>query len=262
MSDALRAQAIARGYPAGRTLTHYLGVDLARFAAGGTPEPGLILHVGRLVEKKGTACCSTPSRECRRRGSSSSATGRCGRSAGGARALGLSDRVRFLGSLPPGEVADWMRRAWLLAVPSVTARDGDAEGLPTVIVEAAASGLPAVGTDHAGIPEAIGDGETGFIVPERDAPALASRIARPPRRCRAAGADGRGGAQAGGDAFDARRQIALLEDHYDRVRGARSDREQQEIVEAAGLLGLRIRRSARPGWSAATSRCWSQSSAR
>ena len=54
-----------------------------------------------------------------------------------------------------------MRRAWLLAAPSLTAGDGDAEGLPTVAVEAAASGLPVVAT-HSGIPEAVSDGETGF----------------------------------------------------------------------------------------------------
>src|SRR2546423_8114230 len=55
VSDALRERAIARGYPEVRTLTHYNGVDLDRFRPNVAPrEPGLILHVGRLVEKKGT----------------------------------------------------------------------------------------------------------------------------------------------------------------------------------------------------------------
>src|SRR5690349_5145540 len=54
VSEALRRAAIARGFPAERILTHHIGIDLDRFAAG-EPEPGLILHVGRLVEKKGTA---------------------------------------------------------------------------------------------------------------------------------------------------------------------------------------------------------------
>ena len=62
-----------------------------------------------------------------------------------------------------------MRRATLLAAPSLTARDGDAEGLPNVVVEAAASGLPVVATRHSGIPEAVEDGETGFLVREGDA---------------------------------------------------------------------------------------------
>src|ERR1044072_1762539 len=55
VSEALRQEAIARGFPEERTLVHYNGVDLHRFhPAGGPREPGLILHVGRLVEKKGT----------------------------------------------------------------------------------------------------------------------------------------------------------------------------------------------------------------
>jgi glycosyltransferase involved in cell wall biosynthesis len=89
----------------------------------------------------------------------------------------LGDRVRFLGELRSDEVANWMRRASVLAAPSVTAADGDAEGLPNVVVEAAASGLPVVGTTHSGIPEAVDDGATGFLVPEGDAGALAARLA-------------------------------------------------------------------------------------
>jgi colanic acid/amylovoran biosynthesis glycosyltransferase len=74
-------------------------------------------------------------------------------------------------------VAHWMRRASVLAAPSLTAADGDAEGLPNVVVEAAASGLPVVGTKHSGIPEAIDEGATGFLAPEGDVGALAARLA-------------------------------------------------------------------------------------
>ena len=70
-----------------------------------------------------------------------------------------------------------MRRASVLAAPSLTATDGDAEGLPNVVVEAAASGLPVVATTHSGIPEAVKDGVSGFLVPEGNAGALAARIA-------------------------------------------------------------------------------------
>ena len=177
VSDALRAQAIARGYPESRTITHYNGIDLDRFRPNETPaEPGLVLHVGRLVEKKGTKVLidalskiavaklaiigEGPLRKTLER-----------------QARELGDRVRFLGALPSDEVANWMGRASVLAAPSLTAADGDAEGLPNVVVEAAASGLPVVGTTHSGIPEAIEEGVTGFLVPERDAGALAARLA-------------------------------------------------------------------------------------
>lgn len=174
VSDALREKAIARGYPAGRTRTHYNGVDLDRFHPGEEArEPGLILHVGRLVEKKGTAVLIEAVAGIE-----------------GARLVVIGDgplkgalerragpSVRFLGRLTADEVAQWMRRASVLAAPSLTAADGDAEGLPNVVVEAAASGLPVVATLHSGIPEAVEDGKTGLLVPEGDCAALADRLA-------------------------------------------------------------------------------------
>jgi glycosyltransferase involved in cell wall biosynthesis len=178
VSDALRKQAIARGFPEERTITHYNGVDLDRFQPSQAPaEPGLILHVGRLVEKKGAKVLIE------------ALTGLADaklviigdgplRGALERKARALGERVRFLGELPSDDVAQWMRRASILAAPSVIAADGDAEGLPNVVVEAAASGLPVVSTIHSGIPEAIDDGVTGFLVPEGDAEALAARLAQ------------------------------------------------------------------------------------
>jgi glycosyltransferase involved in cell wall biosynthesis len=177
VSDALRERAIARGYPKARTLTHYNGVDLDRFRPDVAPrEPGLVLHVGRLVEKKGTKVLIDAMA-----GLAGAKLAIIGdgplRAALERQARKLGERVRFLGALPADEVASWMRRASVLAAPSVTAADGDAEGLPNVVVEAAASGLPVIGTNHSGIPEAIENGNSGFLVPEGDSGALAARLA-------------------------------------------------------------------------------------
>ena len=96
VSDALRDGAIARGFPPERTLTHYLGIDVRRFSPTGTaPEPGLILHIGRLVEKKGTAFLIDALRRLPPRpGLSSSATARCAlrsrRAPGGWRSASIS----------------------------------------------------------------------------------------------------------------------------------------------------------------------------
>ncbi|MEY2521123.1 MAG: colanic acid/amylovoran biosynthesis glycosyltransferase [Verrucomicrobiota bacterium] len=178
VSDALRRRAIARGYPEARTRTHHNGVDLDRFRPNETPaEPGLILHVGRLVEKKGTKVLIEALKEIADAKLVIIGDGPL-RAALERETRELENRVRFLGELPSDEVAQWMRRASVLAVPSVIASDGDAEGLPNVVVEAAASGLPVVGTKHSGIPEAIEDGVTGFLVPEGDAGALAARLAQ------------------------------------------------------------------------------------
>jgi glycosyltransferase involved in cell wall biosynthesis len=178
VSNALREQAIARGYPATRTLTHYNGVDLERFRPNETSTAsGLILHVGRLVEKKGTKVLLEALTANALAGARLVIIGDGPlRGALERQARGLGDRVRFLGALPSDEIANWMRRASVFAAPSVTAPDGDAEGLPNVVVEAAASGLPVVGTMHSGIPEAIEDAVTGFLVPEGDAEALGMRL--------------------------------------------------------------------------------------
>jgi len=218
VSDALRRRAVAQGYPGERTLTHYNGVDLARFTPAHEADGETILHVGRLVEKKGTALLLRALARVGRgtlvvigdgplRGSLEQLKGE----------LGLGARVHFLGSQPAAIVAEWMRRAALLAAPSLTARDGDAEGLPNVVVEAAASGLAVVASDHEGIPEAVRDGTTGLLVPEGDVDALAARLGAllgSAETRRAMGAAGRAMAE---ERFDASAQMRRLEEIYDRL---------------------------------------------
>ena len=217
VSEALRRAALAQGFPEQRTQTHYLGVDLDRFRSGGEGEAGLILHVGRLVEKKGTrVLIAAMARLSEARLvviGDGPERGRLER-----QATRLDPQVRFLGALPSSAVAEWMQRATLLAAPSLTARDGDAEGLPTVIVEAAASSLPVVATRHSGIPEAVVEGETGFLVPESDAEALADRISLLLGSAELRERMGRAARAMVETKFDLRRQTAKLENLYDRLR--------------------------------------------
>lgn len=76
------------------------------------------------------------------------------------------------------QVRDVIRSARLVVTPSRTAANGDSESLLLVNLEAAASGRPVVSTDHGGIPEFVHDGETGLLVAEGDAVALAGSISR------------------------------------------------------------------------------------
>ena len=90
--------------------------------------------------------------------------------------LGIANNVRLLGWQAREEVLRLLERTHMFLAPSVTSRTGDQEGIPLVLHEAMASGLPVVSTYHTGIPELVDDGESGFLVPERDAEALANRL--------------------------------------------------------------------------------------
>ena len=87
-----------------------------------------------------------------------------------AEGLGLAGTVRF-----PGSVSE----PWdLLQAADVFVLASEVEGLPLVVLEAMSEGVPVVATDVGGMPEAVIDGETGLLVPSRDAEALESAIAR------------------------------------------------------------------------------------
>ena len=90
--------------------------------------------------------------------------------------LNLGHHVRLLGSVDHEQAIQLMRQSDILIAPSVTAMDGDQEGIPVVLMEALAMGLPVISTYHSGIPELIIDGKTGFLVNERDSAALADKL--------------------------------------------------------------------------------------
>jgi glycosyltransferase involved in cell wall biosynthesis len=183
----------------------------------------MILHVGRLVEKKGTAqlieAFSQVAAEFPDATLVIAGDGPL-RASLQRQAAPLGDRVQFLGPVLRIRIADLMRRAWLLAAPSVTARDGDAEGLPNVVVEAAASGVPVVATAHAGIPEAVEDGVSGLIVAEHDPESLASALRRLLGSPDLRQAQSQAARRIAETRFDLRRQSERLEDLYDSVCGA------------------------------------------
>ena len=93
------------------------------------------------------------------------------------RAFNLQNRVSFLGAVTNDKVLFHMKEANIFLQHSVICPvTGDEEGVPVAILEAMASGLPVVSTVHAGIPEAVLDGETGFLVSEGDTQGMSKRI--------------------------------------------------------------------------------------
>lgn len=93
-------------------------------------------------------------------------------------ALGLRDRVRFAGALPNTRVREAMAEATLMVMPCVVTPEGNSDGIPNVLTEAMASGLPVISTRISGIPELIDDGVSGRLVEPRDPLALADAIAQ------------------------------------------------------------------------------------
>jgi glycosyltransferase involved in cell wall biosynthesis len=107
--------------------------------------------------------------------------------------LGIEDHVHLHGHVPPSQLATQLRTAHAMVHPSLS------EGIPTVILEAMACGLPVVAADSGGVSEAVSDGVEGFVVPPRDPAGLAAaleRLWRDPQLRRAMGAAGRARVEA------------------------------------------------------------------
>lgn len=151
--------------------------------AGERADPPVVLAVGRLEPKKGfvhllDACAllaaqGIPLRcrvvgEGRERPVLERAIAR----------RGLGGVVALSGAMGPAEVLAELRRASVLAVPSVLAADGDRDAIPNVILEAMAAEVPVVGSRFSGIPEAIEDGVSGLLVEPGHPAALAAAIGR------------------------------------------------------------------------------------
>lgn len=179
-SDFIARQLIAQGFPAHKVRTHYVGIE----PPDAPPLPlterePVVLFAARLVEKKG--CADLISAMAQVQASQPQArlvvvgTGHLG-PALSAQARQMGVNAHFTGWQTPDQVRAWMRRARIFCMPSITAQSGDAEGFGMVFIEAQAQGTPTIGTRHGGIPEAIAEGTTGTLVPERDPDALASAI--------------------------------------------------------------------------------------
>jgi glycosyltransferase involved in cell wall biosynthesis len=204
----------------------YHGLDLSRFPRPPDIRPSrnrfTLLSVGRLVAKKGygdllEALSNLPEDldwHFVHIGGGELKKGIEAR----AHRLGLAHRIEWRGKQAQGEVIAAMRSSDLFVLPSKIADDGDRDGLPNVLMEAASQKLPILSTDISAIPEFITSGVHGTLVPPGDTAALTQAIAAlaadPARRAAMAGAafdrlTQHFGMTAGIDAIDSRLRAAL-----------------------------------------------------
>lgn len=187
VDETLRERIVALGCPSERVAVTPSPID-ARGIAARLPTrkeegPARLLTVARLTEKKGVAIALRAVAEL----VSSGRDVRYDIVGDGelreplraqAAALGLDTIAIFHGAMAHDRVLERFGQADVYVGPSVTAADGDCEGVPNVLKEALAAGVPVVATRHGGIPGLIRHKRTGLLVPEHDAGTLARRIAQ------------------------------------------------------------------------------------
>ncbi|OKH28818.1 glycosyltransferase [Chroogloeocystis siderophila] len=183
--DFFRTWLVKHGGDSKRIITHRSGIDCNKFFF--TPrylnsdDSIQIVTVGRLVEKKGIKYSIEAVAQLSQTyknihyyiigdGELKEELQRL------IHAFGISHIVTLLGRKNQQEIIEILTNSHIFVAPSVTAQDGNQEGIPNTLKEAMAMGLPVVATRHSGIPELIEDSVSGFLVPERDADAIAQKL--------------------------------------------------------------------------------------
>ncbi len=224
-STELKELITSVGCPARKVAVHRLGIDIDTFAPNPSSretEPPLIVMVGRFVEKKGheygiraaalahdagwqlklVIVGDGPLRD---------------RYESLARSLGIAENVEIPGPIPHSKVRDLLLKATCVLAPSVIARNLDRESGMIVAKEAAACGIPTIGTRHGGIPDIIEDGVTGYLVAERDSVALGERLSALLGDQNLRQSMGIAARKKMEREYDIRKRIIALEELYDAV---------------------------------------------
>ena len=176
---------IKLGCPASKTSVHHMGVDPKQLEFK-PRQPSFeskirLVSIARLVEKKGIeyAIWAVAKLKQRYPQIEYSVVGD-----GNLREelellidrLDVRQEIKILGWKEKSEIIEILSSSDILIAPSVTAQNGDCEGIPVVLMEAMCMGLPVISTLHSGIPELVQEGVTGFLVPEGDTDAICKKI--------------------------------------------------------------------------------------
>jgi colanic acid/amylovoran biosynthesis glycosyltransferase len=221
VSDFIARQALARGCPESKLLQHYIGIDLERFRLPRqeSDRPSL-LFVGRLVEKKG--CSYLLQAMARLKDSYPELT---------LTVIGEGDleaalrqeaderrlNVTFAGTASADAIRAQLARCWVFVAPSITAQNGDAEGLGMVFLEAQALQAPVVSFRSGGMVEAVEEGVSALLSAEKDVAGLTDHIATLLENQGLRHKMGEAGRARVEQHFDLRKQCAKLESIYAKL---------------------------------------------
>lgn len=173
------------GAPQERIKVHRMGIDVETFEyrERAVSAPVRIVSVARLVEKKGIRYALEALGDLRARRPNLSFEYNIAGDGPlrselekAVQERDLVDHVKFHGWLQQDEIAALLDDSEILLTPSVTAKDGDMEGIPVVLMEGMARGLAVVTTRHSGIPELVEHQESGLLVDERDSKGLSEAL--------------------------------------------------------------------------------------
>lgn len=222
VSDYIYQQALDNGCPEDKLVKHSIGIDIQQFtqekSESDSPE---LLFVGRLTEKKGCIYLLQAMLILKSRYPEIklSIVG------DGPLKQSLDTYVKqnnlnvdFVGKEPAERIRSRLARSWVFVAPSITAENGDAEGLGMVFLEAQALKTPVASFRSGGVVEAVKDGVTGLLADEKDVAALAENIACFIDSHTTRIEFGSRGRERVERKFDIRKQCLLLEDIYDSVR--------------------------------------------
>ena len=168
-----------------KIIVHHMGINLEKFKfferRKKTGESIKILTVGRLVEKKGheyaiRAIAKIIKKNINIEYIIAGEGPLRNKLEDLVSELDIKSYINFLGAVEHDEVLKLFQQAHIFILPSITASSGDQEGIPVVLMEASATGLPIISTYHTGIPEAVIDDKSGFLVPEKDVDILAEKL--------------------------------------------------------------------------------------
>jgi glycosyltransferase involved in cell wall biosynthesis len=219
-ADPSRVDVVPYGVDTDRFTPDRADRNAVRSAVGATEHDLLIFAAGRLVRKKGFEYLIDAASRLPERlravvivGGAGDLDAELRERAAGAR----HTRISFVGNLTQDRVADYLAAADLAVVPSIRDDAGNVDGLPNIVLEALATGVPLVTTAAGGIGEVVANGETAVVVPERDASAICAAIvslADDGERRRLLGARARASVQR---QFGWERTAERIEGAYDRA---------------------------------------------